>query len=115
MGEEYEVFEARIQMGFLLKTHNLLKMGVINMSIYTKEAFEYCLDNILEVRRKRCTYKNIAQTTMRKDNIILSKLRKPGILAKPDFLIQLQTTYSYASAPREKFSLTQDHFLNPFL
>lgn len=66
MGEEYEMLEARIQMGFLLKAHDLLKMRVINMCIYTKEAFEYCLDNILEVRRKRCTYKKIALSTMRK-------------------------------------------------
>ena len=65
MGEENEMLEARIQMCFLLKTHDLLKMGVIDMCIYTKETFEYRLDNILEVRWKRCTYKNIVQFTMR--------------------------------------------------
>lgn len=56
MGEEYEMFEARIQMGLLLKTHNFLKMGVINMCIYTKETLKNCLHNILEVRWKWCTY-----------------------------------------------------------
>lgn len=80
MGEEYEMLKARIQMGLLLKTHNFLKMGVINMCIYTKETFEYRLDNILEVRWKRCTYKNIAQLTMRKGNIVLSEQRKQLIL-----------------------------------
>lgn len=57
MGEEYEMLKARIQMGLLLKTHNFLKMGMINMCIHTKETLKNCLDNILEVGWKRRTYK----------------------------------------------------------
>ena len=44
-------------MGLLFKTHNLLEVRVVNMSINTEETFEYSFHNFPEVGRKRGTYK----------------------------------------------------------
>jgi hypothetical protein len=53
-------------MGLLLEAYNLLKVRVIDMGIYTKQSFEYCLHNILEVERKGCPYKFFSRKLIRR-------------------------------------------------
>lgn len=46
------MLETCIQVCFLFKAHNLLKMGMIDVGINTEKPLEYCLNNILKVRRE---------------------------------------------------------------
>jgi hypothetical protein len=46
------VFEASVQMVFQAKTHDVLKMAVINMSINSEKSFKNDFDNLHEVFRK---------------------------------------------------------------
>lgn len=68
------MLEAGVQMGLLLKAHNLLKMRVIDVGIYTEQTFEYGLHYILEVWREwsTCRISNLLHT---KEALIYRKNR----------------------------------------
>jgi hypothetical protein len=55
MGEENEVFEASIEVGFLFQTHDLLKVRVVDVCIHSEQALEYCLDHVSEINREWST------------------------------------------------------------
>jgi hypothetical protein len=48
-GEQCEMLEAGVKVGFFLEAHNLLKMCVVNMSINTEKALEYRLHDFPKI------------------------------------------------------------------
>jgi hypothetical protein len=50
--EKHIVLEAGVQMILHPKTHDVLEVGVVDMGVYTKQAFEYDLDCCEEVLRE---------------------------------------------------------------
>ncbi len=49
MGEENEVFEASVEVGLLFQTHDLLKVGVVDVCIHSEQPLEYCPHHIPEI------------------------------------------------------------------
>jgi hypothetical protein len=50
MGEENEVFEASVEVGLLFQTHDLLKVGVVDVCIHSEQPLEYCPHHIPEIK-----------------------------------------------------------------
>jgi len=49
-----EMLETGVKMGLSSKPDNLLEVGVVDMGVNAEKAFEYRLDNLLEILGKRC-------------------------------------------------------------
>jgi hypothetical protein len=49
------MFETSVKMVFSTQTHNMLEMGVIDVSINSEQSFEDNLNHIREVSRERNT------------------------------------------------------------
>ena len=47
------MLEAGVQMIFQAKTHYVMEMAVINMSVYSEQSLEYYFDNALEILREK--------------------------------------------------------------
>lgn len=62
------MLEASIEMSFFFQTHNLLEMCVIDVSVYTEQSLEYCLNDIQKIWWKWCPCRKLIELKPYREN-----------------------------------------------